>query len=581
MKIMAHLFPKCSALLRKPAVFCIGLSQVAFLVVMGLQIVGGLEPLELIAYDQGLRLLPVGQPDSRIVLIGETEADIQRWGYPLSDAVLADVLQRLKRAGARVIGVDKFRDRPVPPGSESLAVAAASNVVWTMQFGASVEHRIAPPPFLSGLDQVGFGDFPVDPDGITRRALLFQDDGQTVYSSLALQLALRYLQPLGIAPKPDPANPRLLRLGSTTIPQFKATTGGYRHADAAGYQYLLDFRGLATPFVTYTLSELLDGQAPEAALRDRIVLIGAFAASLKDRLYIPTIGRATQDPAQRWAGADGISGVQLHALAVNQLLRFALDEARPIRGLSEILEGFWIWLCCLAGGWLGYRAHSLRRFVIEISGALIGLTGLALAALVGGWWLPLGAAALGLSGAAVLVTVQLRETVREQAVRDLLTGLLNRRYLDETLPRELRRCQRNSQSLVAAMLDVDHFKRFNDSYGHEAGDAVLRALGELLRRFFRGSDLACRYGGEELTVVMPGSSLNVAQVRLDELRQAVMELRVPYQGSELPTITVSIGAAAAEPYETDAAALLGRADAALYQAKAQGRNRVVVASSPA
>ncbi|MCB1920724.1 MAG: diguanylate cyclase [Candidatus Competibacteraceae bacterium] len=581
MKIVTHLFPKCSAWLRTPAGFCFGLSQIAFLVVLGLQIIGGLEPLELMAYDQGLRLLPDGPPDSRIVLIAETEADLQRWGYPLPDAVLADALQRLQWAGARAIGVDKFRDRMIPPGSESLAAATAPNVIWTMQFGAHVENRIAPPPFLNSLDQVGFGDFPVDPDGITRRALLFQDDGQTVYSSLALQLALRYLQPLDIAPEPDSSNPRLLRLGSTTIPQFKATTGGYRHADAAGYQYLLDFRGLTAPFATYTLSELLDSQVPETALRDRIVLIGAVAASLKDRLYIPTIGGATQDPAQRWAGADGISGVQLHALAVSQLLRFALGEARPIRSLSEILEGIWIWLCCLAGGWLGYRAHSLRRFIVEISGVLIGLIGLTLAALAVGWWLPLGAAALGLSSAAMLVTVQLRETVREQAVRDLLTGLLNRRYLDETLPRELRRCQRNGEPLVAAMLDVDHFKRFNDSYGHEAGDAVLRALGELLRCSFRGSDLACRYGGEELTVVMPGSSLNVAQVRLDELRQAVMQLRVLYQDNELPTITVSIGAAAAEPNETDAAALLGRADAALYQAKAQGRNRVMVASSPA
>lgn len=126
------------------------------------------------------------------------------------------------------------------------------------------------------------------------------------------------------------------------------------------------------------------------------------------------------------------------------------------------------------------------------------------------------------------------------------------------------------------MLDLDHFKRFNDDYSHEAGDMVLHAVGELLRCTLRASDLAGRYGGEELTVVMPGSTLKDAQIRLDTVRQAVMQLHVWYRDRELPAITVSIGVAAAKPKETDIAALLGRADAALYQAKEEGRNRVVV-----
>lgn len=169
----------------------------------------------------------------------------------------------------------------------------------------------------------------------------------------------------------------------------------------------------------------------------------------------------------------------------------------------------------------------------------------------------------------------MQEALREQAIRDPLTGLFNRRYLDETLPRELHRCRRNGEPLAVAMLDLDHFKRFNDAYGHRAGDSVLRAVGELLNHSLRGGDLACRYGGEELTVVMPGSSLTTAGVRLEKLRQAVMELRVPCEEGELPAITVSIGIAAAESVETDAATLLNQADAALYQAKAQGRNCIV------
>ena len=170
---------------------------------------------------------------------------------------------------------------------------------------------------------------------------------------------------------------------------------------------------------------------------------------------------------------------------------------------------------------------------------------------------------------------QMQEALREQAIRDPLTGLFNRGYLDETLPRELHRCRRNGEPLAVAMLDLDHFKRFNDNHGHRAGDSVLRAVSDLLNRSLRGGDIACRYGGEELTVVMPNSSLTAAGVRLEKLRQAVTELQVPCEEGELPAITVSIGVASAKLAETEAAALLNRADAALYQAKARGRNCIV------
>ena len=186
---------------------------------------------------------------------------------------------------------------------------------------------------------------------------------------------------------------------------------------------------------------------------------------------------------------------------------------------------------------------------------------------------------VGLRGTCSDVTEhhRMEEALREQAIRDPLTGLFNRRYLDEILPRELHRCQRNGEPMAVAMLDIDHFKHFNDAYGHDAGDAVLRAIGDLLKGFLRASDIACRYGGEELAVILPGSTLNNAQIRLDDLRRAIMQLRVIYKADDLPTITVSIGIAAAGEQEVDAAALLDRADVALYQAKENGRNRVVVA----
>lgn len=171
---------------------------------------------------------------------------------------------------------------------------------------------------------------------------------------------------------------------------------------------------------------------------------------------------------------------------------------------------------------------------------------------------------------------RMQALLEEQATRDPLTGLFNRRYLDETLPRELSRCQRSGEPIAVAMLDLDHFKRFNDTYGHAAGDTVLQAVGDLLQRSLRTNDIACRYGGEELTIVMSGCSLNHARIRLENLRQTLMNLRLYCPQGELPTITMSIGIAEATLVEFDATQLLARADAALYQAKEQGRNRVAV-----
>ncbi|MCP5195654.1 MAG: diguanylate cyclase [Gammaproteobacteria bacterium] len=225
--------------------------------------------------------------------------------------------------------------------------------------------------------------------------------------------------------------------------------------------------------------------------------------------------------------------------------------------------------------------HAYLCLPLTVRGEAVGLLHLgASGALAGERFRDLRTLAftVGESAKLLLSNLKLQEALREQAIRDPLTELFNRRYLDETLPRELHRHERAGEPLAVAMLDLDHFKHFNDTYGHEAGDAILRAVGDLLRRFLRAGDLACRYGGEELTVVLPGSSLDDAQARLDTMRQAVMDLRVPHQDAVLPPITISIGVAVAAVGETAATTLLSRADAALYQAKAQGRNRVVVAN---
>ncbi|MGE5337387.1 MAG: diguanylate cyclase [Gemmatimonadota bacterium] len=178
-----------------------------------------------------------------------------------------------------------------------------------------------------------------------------------------------------------------------------------------------------------------------------------------------------------------------------------------------------------------------------------------------------------------LSNLKLREALRDAAVRDGLTGLFNRRYLDETLPRELHRIVRAGSRLSVAVLDLDHFKRFNDGFGHEAGDLVLREVARVLRDGLRSSDLACRIGGEELVAVLPDADCANAAARLEQLREEVERLALHFRGQLLPRTTVSIGIAEAPAHGATAVDLIHAADAALYAAKTQGRNRIVIAGA--
>ncbi|MGL5192738.1 MAG: diguanylate cyclase [Chroococcales cyanobacterium] len=177
-----------------------------------------------------------------------------------------------------------------------------------------------------------------------------------------------------------------------------------------------------------------------------------------------------------------------------------------------------------------------------------------------------------------LANLKLRETLHQQSIRDPLTGLFNRRYLEESLNREIHRALRTQRSLAVVMIDVDRFKQFNDTFGHDAGDAVLRELGTFLQTHIRTSDIACRYGGEELTLILPDADLEDAAHRAEALRQGIKELEITHRGQALDQITISMGVSVCPDCGTDGDDLIKAADAALYRAKKEGRDRTVVAS---
>jgi diguanylate cyclase (GGDEF)-like protein/PAS domain S-box-containing protein len=178
-----------------------------------------------------------------------------------------------------------------------------------------------------------------------------------------------------------------------------------------------------------------------------------------------------------------------------------------------------------------------------------------------------------------LANLRLRETLHNQSIRDPLTGLFNRRYLEASIARELQRAGRKQRPVGIIMMDVDHFKKFNDTFGHQAGDGLLREMGAFLLKHTRGDDIACRYGGEEFTVILPEAPLEVTRQRAERMRQAVKGL-FP-QGDPTRSISLSFGVAAFPEHGAIPLDLLRAADRALYQAKAAGRDCIVVAEGPA
>jgi diguanylate cyclase (GGDEF)-like protein/PAS domain S-box-containing protein len=179
--------------------------------------------------------------------------------------------------------------------------------------------------------------------------------------------------------------------------------------------------------------------------------------------------------------------------------------------------------------------------------------------------------------ALLLASLQLRETLREQSIRDPLTRLFNRRFLEESLERELELASRKRQSVAVLFLDLDHFKRFNDTFGHDAGDKVLQSLADLFRTFFRATDICCRYGGEEFAIILPESSAQDAVKRADALRSEVRSLRLKYKKQTLGQLTLSAGVAAFPEHGSTSGELLKTADKCLYESKSRGRDVVTVA----
>ncbi|MCI5123935.1 MAG: diguanylate cyclase, partial [Candidatus Electrothrix sp. AR5] len=178
-----------------------------------------------------------------------------------------------------------------------------------------------------------------------------------------------------------------------------------------------------------------------------------------------------------------------------------------------------------------------------------------------------------------LTDLRMREILKIQAIRDPLTGLYNRRHMEASFHREISRAQRHDMPLGVIMIDIDHFNVFNDTYGHDLGDKVLHEIGAFILGHVRDEDIACRYGGEEIIIILPGASLRNTHQRAEQLRMGIEGLAVEMYDEE-HTVTASLGVAIFPEHGATVKEVIKAADSALYEAKNKGRNRVVLAGKP-
>lgn len=316
--------------------------------VLGMREIGWMEPLELATYDQMVRLRPAAPPDPRLLVVAITEDDLQKLQRPTpSDQDVAKVIATLKQYQPQSIGLDLYRDLPQQPGQAQLLKQLQSpNVIAIMNLGNPPDSTKVPPPPKVPPERIGFNDFPIDPDGVVRRNLMFATSDSVVYHSFSLRLALLYLAQRKILPINNPENPQYIEIEGTVFPALEPNDGGYSQEDTAGYQILLDFRSGHNVARQVTFTDVLNGAIQPDWVKDKIVLIGTTAPSGKDLFDTPYSAGREQDFQ--------MPGVVVHAQMVSQLLTTVLDKKPLIWFFPDWVEVLWIIGWGAAGGTLAW-----------------------------------------------------------------------------------------------------------------------------------------------------------------------------------------------------------------------------------
>ncbi len=683
--------------------------------VIAIRSFGLLQGFEWAILDEFFQWRPREVVDERITIVGVNETDLQKYGYPISDKKLAELLQNLHSLKPRAIGLDIYRDLPAGDGQEELVEAFETipNLIGIELIPNADLIAVKPPVVLKDKNRVGFNNILIDDDGKVRRGLLYliTPDSKS-HQSFPLKLALIYLKSQDIEPEKAP-NSSNLKLGQAIFEPLKGNDGAYINAEARGYQFLANLRGPSESFRTVSMHDILSNKVAPDLIRDRLILIGNTAASVKDFHHTSYSGGLLNR-------FEKMSGVELQANFLSQILSAAVQGRNLIKVWPDSGEWLWIFMWSWVGANLSYKLRSPEGSVLSIFGLSMGITGFCYVAfIVNSLWLPVVPPILGLlsSGSAILfyrarlqeefkrsteflqsvidaipdpvfvkdinhrrvvlnqaycrfigyplkellskndydlftkeqadifwkhdelvfkqnqqqeteeyftdatgvthiiaskrsvhkdsagnqflvgvirdITERkkmeeglkelaseleldnnklrvLKETLQEQADRDPLTGLPNRKLFRDRLSQSLEWGASNNKLVGLLFLDLNGFKLINDTKGHIIGDLLLQGVAERLQGCLRGSDTVSRLGGDEFTVILPGIPNDIiAQTVADKIR-ATIDQPFTLDGYTIQ-ISTSIGISLYPNDAEDLDSLIERADVAMYADKRKSK----------
>ncbi len=489
---------------------------------------------------------------------------------------------QIREQQPRVIGLDIYRDIKHGDGvGQEKLVRVFDSTPNLIGVKKAIGEVVPPPTILDEKGQIGMADLVWDKDGKIRRALISAEfkDGDIVLGLGAIT-SLMFLEQEDILleDSKEPSSSKVL--GKATIQALKTNTGAYVDVDADGYQTLINYRGAKESFLHTSLTDVLAGNIPQDLFRDRLVLIGTTAPSLNDFFYTPYNGNSEFSQ---------MAGVYIHANIASQMIAGALDERAMFKGINETAEWLWILSWSFVGGSLSLALfkmdllqknsfNSLKLSFVGIFVPISILFGSSYILFLFGWWLPTFAPLIALIGANLSVAGYYHQNQKRIAFTDGLTKIANRRFFDRYLEQQWSKSQREKKDLAVILCDVDFFKVYNDTYGHQEGDFCLQKVALALSSSVRSVDLAARYGGEEFVVVLPDSNAKTAFIVAERIRSKLKGMQIPHAGSKAGDY-VSISMGIASLYHNDVISceeLLTAADKALYQAKKEGRDRSVI-----
>lgn len=390
-----------------------------------LRLSGLIQSWEWQGFDKLVRMSPQLPPDKSIIIVEISESDLQKYGFPLSDTLIAELLEKIKGQNPQAIALDIYRDLPVGDATTKLnqVYASTPNLVGIQKVG---KPRVAPPQLLKELGQVAANDLVLDTDGKLRRGLLsLADKDGEVLLTLGANMALQYLQNLDIHPEITPDDQ--VKIGQKIFKRLQRNDGSYVNLDTGGYQVLLKSYRPTNSFERISIQKVLEGKLPGDLFKERLVFIGSTAESLRD--FAPT----------PYTNVIQTSGVELHAQFTSAIIAHVLGKPLVIQTWQDEWEHLWIVSWGFVGAFLVWQRRNLQissildlvKIIFSLLMALVCLTGITYLAFLNNYWIPSVPALLAFSGSVISVmgylsqtAADMRKTLGRYLTDDVVTSLL-------------------------------------------------------------------------------------------------------------------------------------------------------------